>query len=534
MYRVYQFFAATLVGVAFMFGNCQPTKNSKPTLESSLAYTSGPAGREIPHWYAESTSAVIPPQGAPRGDSDCPKGRMLISTGSGAAGDPGTPAIIPRDLGDTTTADPSPIPHSSLGGLSANDYLPVSGDNILTRRKNGDLVLVWAGITWDPFPNDTPVWSGYDHVYGHKGVRGALFSWVSSDCGTSWQPLTTIDSGDSKLLNGDCGWPREGWHGGFDREEVYADPFTGNLYLTAGSVSGGHPSFKAPGRSHMLLFVLRPGATSWELLVSFDGTNPQNQTNFESVGAPVAMTTTEQGRLYLAQCVGDKPTLYWMDKEAIASGQKTLSGKADIFFGPEKPENQKPENKCATLPAGSIAGNFASYYASWPIISRWYAGPSSGVRIAYPAVEGGQQVARIIAVNDTSGPKIDVTPLTTLNAGNLSLLQAAFIENDPTEAKGKTDVTAMYWLAADQKAMWASYTIFRGPIFQDVKYLSAADGNPRSWVPQLYAQWGGDYLRGAFFFDGKDLNYFMQWPESDNSTTKPNLNLHYRIIKVNP
>ncbi|MEA2238906.1 MAG: hypothetical protein QOC81_3630 [Thermoanaerobaculia bacterium] len=515
--------------VAASFSLLTACKTTAP--DDALAYTSGPGGMKTPHWYAESTSAMITATG-PRTDGDCMNGRLVIASGSGAAGDPGTPAIILRDLNDTTTVDPAPLDHSVLEGVTAtNDYLQISGDHVLVRRKNGDLVLVWAAMTWRPFPNGKPAWGDYLYTNGHKGVRAGLFSWTSSDCGKSWKALTLFDSGDSKVVNGDTGWPRATWFGGFDREEVYADPFSGNVYLTTSSRSGGHPDFpQFAARSHMLLLVLKPDATAWHVLVARDSSAAADN-NFDSISPPVEMTTTEQGRLYMAQCNGITPVLYWMDAVAIAAGKSTLSGKLEIPFGPLKGPLAEV-NKCATLPGGSIAGNFDSYYASWPLISRWYSGPAGGVRIAYPAISDGRQVVQIMGINDTGGPKIDVTSLATLDGGSYSILQGAFIENDPTEFRGKTDITAMYWLEGDKDELRASYTFFRAPFFDKPKVLSTKSGQPYTWVPKLYGNWAGDYVKGASAYDGTAFNYFMQWPESEAGVATPNLNLHYRILKA--
>ena len=512
-----------VMAAVVLFGGCMTFP-----MEDSAPYTSGPEKRDVPHWYAESTAAIFP-TGGPRSDDDCVLGRMIVASSSGAAGDPGTPAILLRDF-HNTAADLTPLDHAKIQGIDGKDDLTITADHILVRRATGELILIWGGVTWDDeFPGATPAWSSVDvRGDGRKGLRAVLYSFRSFDCGSTWTAMKEIDAGDSNLLNGDLGWPRDNWHGGFDRLEAYADPFTGNVYLTAWSVSGGRPSIPTvPQRAHMVLFLLRPGQTQWELLVSFEASG-SNTGTFDSVDVPMVMATTNQGRLYLAQCDGGTVKLYWMNKDHIAIGNKSLSGKMDLVKAGEG-------NDCATLPAGSIAGGFDSYYDSWPLLSRWYAGPSSGgVRLAYPMVENGRQVARILMINDLTGPKIDVTELTTLDAGDRSIVQAAFIENDPTEMQTLTDVTAMYWLAGNREAMQAEYTIWRGPFFEKTKALSVSNGKTVSWVPKLYGNWGGDYFRGASYAAGGKVFYFMQWPQSDATAAEPNSNLHYRVVAAKP
>jgi hypothetical protein len=511
-----------LAVVIVLFAGCTtfPMKDSAP-------YTSGPKNRPIPHWYAESTSAIIP-SGGPRSDSDCPTGRMIVVSGSGAAGDTANPAIFLRNFGDSAE-DIKPLDHAKIAGLTAKDDLTISGDNMLVRRANGDLVLVWLGITWDAFPGTPPAWAGIDpRNNGRIGERAAIYTFVSSDCGNSWSALTEVDSGDTGLLNAELGVPRGGWFGGFDREEVYADPFTGNIFMTVSSVSGGHPSIPSePIRFHMLLFVLRPGAPKWDLLTFFEASG-SNAGTFENTNVPMVMTTTAEGRLYLAQCVGGAVKLYWMDAGAIAIGSETLSGKMHVVKAGEGKD-------CAIVPGGTFPGNFNSYHASWPLISRWYGAGTGGVRIAYPIVEQGRQLVRIMQVDDLSEPQISAGELTTLSKpGPLSIVQGAFIENDPTELQTSTDVTAMYWLAADKETMRAEYMIWRGPAFEPVRSLAVNNGQPVTWVPKLYNTWAGDYIRGASYADQGKFFYFMQWPQSDAAAAHPNSNLHYRVVAAKP
>lgn len=510
-----------LAVVVLLLGGCTtfPMKNSAP-------YTSGPKNRPVPHWYAESTAAIIPASG-PRSDADCASGRMIIASGSGAAGDTSNPAIFLRSF-PNTAIEIAALDHARIAGFDAKDDLTISGDNMLVRRANGDLVLIWLGITWDAFPGQVPSWSNISpRNNGRKGERAAIYTFVSSDCGESWTALPEVDSGDSNLLNGELGVPRNGWFGGYDREEAYADPFTGNIFMTVSSVSGGHPEIpNVPIRHHMLLFVLRANTTKWELLTSFEASG-SNAGTFDNTNVPMVMSTTPQGRLYMAQCVAGAVKLYWMDKDAIAAGSKTLTGKTvAIKAGQDK--------NCAIVPAGTIPGKFDSYHAAWPLMSRWWGPGEGGVRIAYPMVEQGRQVVWFVQIEDQKGPEITVGELLTVRSPSRSIVQGAFIENDPTELATGTDVTAMYWLAADEKEMRAEYMVLRGPAFPPIQSLSVKDGQPVTWVPKLYKTWGGDYIRGASYAEKGKIFYFMQWPQSDPATAHPSSNLHYRVVAAVP
>src|SRR6202008_343287 len=89
--------------------------------------------------------------------------------------------------------------------------------------------------------------------------RGVILIFRSTDCGATWTLFSTIDS--AKLLGGKYSYPRpmgdpdgdgdddadvaakdqgtyadgslKWWQGGLDRTEIYACPFTGNIYLTS-------------------------------------------------------------------------------------------------------------------------------------------------------------------------------------------------------------------------------------------------------------------------------------------------------------
>src|SRR5262249_3777956 len=103
-------------------------------------------------------------------------------------------------------------------------------------------------------------------------------------------------------------WPADDSHpqpfpnlGGWDREEVYTDPWTGRVYIGM-SGNGGIPDDNAAGAKYQdtLLFRSGDGGATWTSLP------------ITGLSTPVMMTSIPS-RLFLFTCSGGAPLLWWSD-----------------------------------------------------------------------------------------------------------------------------------------------------------------------------------------------------------------------------
>jgi hypothetical protein len=112
-------------------------------------------------------------------------------------------------------------------------------DNQIIRLQDGSLLASKNGYIWSDL-NPRPAWFGavdipYDDTHVTSRLRNAVYLFQSTDGGASWKPWSTIDS--AVQTEGKYGWPQPsiytstGWGaGGFDRTELYQDPWSGDTY----------------------------------------------------------------------------------------------------------------------------------------------------------------------------------------------------------------------------------------------------------------------------------------------------------------
>jgi hypothetical protein len=474
--------------------------------------------------YAENTAKAVPPGPA------CPLGGIAVATGQPRD----TAQLLNRPLfradGQIDTATASSGILYPTGPDSA-----IATDNQIIRLKDGSLLVAKDSFLWGDI-SPAPVWFG-ETVTGsgdHKGQRGGVQLFRSTDCGQTWTLHSAIDFGTFLggkygvprplgKTNADIGVPfdqqtrhpdgsRRWWVGGQDRTEIYACPFTGLLYLTTRVARGpykketdANPTIAALDTA--LLLYSRDNGKTWEPIK-------------EDLPAwsPLVMTSTPNGRLFVFQLISSQPTVYF-SRSPVSAGQKPeMSPGYPVYY---------MEDGMNVPNAGMKPADVDLFLQLFhPSISRVSTDTaSSKVRAAYHAVNAqGMQESPIITI-DVQDPNTSpvVKPVKRVRAqdpANYSVLYFNFIDPDyvdlPVDTPSNTSVG--YWIEAPRtgladKKFAIRHSIFEGDLNTSCPAnLSVKDGQPRTWST---SQTLGDYMSGGFFWKDQRLNYVAQWVEPD-------------------
>jgi hypothetical protein len=270
--------------------------------------------------YFENAAGAYSPSGA------LPGGRLIVSLGQN-----GTNHLIYRSLVDGSGAFDAAAATTGMT-LPVEPEQAVSTDNQIVRLADGAMLIARNGCIWSDFPAGTlrPPWFDETKIKGcgayRARQRGAVPVFRSQD-GVDWtqvgvidfavaaggaygaprpysnsakqadvKPIGTADSSadppeveQDKDASGNLHW----WIGGGDRTELYACPFTGNVYVSflvaAGPYGGDPPALVRT----CLVFVSHDRGETWELITEDLPDKP-----------PVVMTSTPDGRLFLVQATG--------------------------------------------------------------------------------------------------------------------------------------------------------------------------------------------------------------------------------------
>ncbi|MCJ7512179.1 MAG: NBR1-Ig-like domain-containing protein [Anaerolineales bacterium] len=468
--------------------------------------------------YAEIASAVIPEGVNPA----CPQGKVFI-----AAADNNFPGILSADLTQSGQTLNVTALSASAFSISPDDTFGSADILITTLPKGGLLVVLQGGSVapltpkpawWDVYskdPNTDPSWT--------DGIRGALHLWRSFDCGTSWERLPDIDSASSSIFSGQCGVPQADKNkaprrGGFDREEIYVDPWTGRIFLTTGCMGGGYGSYAAFHAG--VIFSSTDNGSTWTAAA-----------DTLTRATPIVMTSTPNGRLYLAQCVYDDAiqgyptTLYWMDPPWTA-----VEGGVQIFFG----DKTDPGSRCQQLPDASKAGS-AAYTLSAKVIQARVLPPSLSrvhsdalgdtLRIAFPAVLNWRQVARIVNVHIGPDDSVVALPVRSIQAEDSAgdVILANFVETDRFQLKQETNPSMLYWLESNGAGqLFARFALVDDAVkWSPAGDLSRLGGVRDAWTPT--GDFVGDYMKGAFFFQDTQVNFLGAWSVQSKQQVRYNI-----------
>jgi len=466
--------------------------------------------------YFENTAKAIPPS------RRRPGGRIIV-----VGGQPRASArllvrpIVDRagsfDLAAKTEEHPFPFGPSQAPGT----------DNQIVRLKDGSLVAARDSYIWDEFTGDGPAWRD-EIVTGsglHKGQRAGVVLFRSTDGGDHWVRHGAVDMG--LFERGRYGVPRpmdtsgradvapdqqgrnpdgslRWWVGGPDRTELYSCPFTGSLYLTTRVISGPYRDL-CPKLDRLLLLRSRDTGRTWELI----------RDDLPS-WSPMVMTSTPNGRLFLLQCIGSQPTVYFSTNTPRGREKPTISPGYPVYFT----EDGKP----VAAAGGRDVDLF--FQIGHPTISRLSTDrATSAVRVAYQSCgPSNTQEARVISVEarDPSGaPAVgNIATIRAEDPGSYSVMYFAFIDPDYVDMPRRvaSDTSVLYWLETPKKDLpgrrWsARYALFsRDTVVGEPGFLSVSRGRPRLWDRR---QDLGDYMTGGFFWWRDTLHYVAQWVEPD-------------------
>jgi hypothetical protein len=477
--------------------------------------------------YFENTAKVVPPGAA------CPLGRIAMATGQPRD----TAQLLSRPLygadGQVDTASPATGMPYPTGATQA-----IATDNQIIRLKDGSLLAAKDAFVWDDISPNPPVWFG-ETVTGsgdHKGQRGGVLLFRSTDCGVTWTRYATIDF--ATFLGGKYGAPQpmgdtngdgvdeinvpfekqgkrpdgslKWWVGGQDRTEIYVCPFTGLLYLTTRVGSGAYkkeldPNPLLPHRDTAMLLYSKDNGISWELV----------KEDFPS-WSPLVMTSTPNGRLFVFQLVGSVPTVYFSKAPVSAGQQPEMSPGYAVYYS----------DGTTSIPNSTVnpADVDLFYQLYHPSISRVSADTTtSKVRASYHTVNAqGMQESPIVTIDvqdaNTSPVVKPVKIVRAQDPANYSVLYFNFIDPDyidlPLATPSNTSVA--YWIEAPRKGLADEKFAIRHAQFDGAintscpANLSLQNGQPRTWAT---SQPLGDYMTGGFFWKDQRLNYLAQWVE---------------------
>jgi hypothetical protein len=456
--------------------------------------------------YAEIASAVIPKGTNPA----CPQGKAFI-----VAAETNFPGILSADLSQSgQTFNVTALPSTAFS-ISPDDQF-LSADVLIATLANGGLFVVMQGGTVAPISPQPEWWAVYSKnsktdPQWTDGHRGALHLWRSYDCGGTWQRLPDIDSASPAIFSGKCGYPGADKNGaprrgGFDREELYVDPWTGRLFLTTGCMGGGYGSY---AKFHAgAVFTSADDGFSWTAL-------PDTLAR----ATPIVMTSTPSGRLYLAHCVFDDvtkgypATLYWLDPPWT-----TLEGGVQIFYGTKT----DPGSRCDQLadagtpgsPPFTLSAQVVQARVFPPSLSRIQSNASGDtLRVVFPAVLNWRQVARVVNVFVAPDDSVTAVPAHSIHAEDPAgdVILPAFVETDRFQLKAETSTAILYWLESTATGeLFARYALVdNASAWSPAGDLSILGGARDDWTP--VGDFLGDYLKGAFFFQDGKLNFLGAW-----------------------
>ncbi len=606
---------------AFMLTNSAPMIVS--ALPSDIELLAPDADPSNPKHDAETTAVAIAPGEKP----NCPKGRLIVSSGWRSNYIIAGPSFMPTPgqttqllITDLTPGAPTklvnlPIPKGKVG---------IPGcDSILTKAANGDILFIYLYAVADPVtdPKYKPAfdgWKGYN-----EGWRCAFALWRSTDGGDTWttptqgafsspgqlsqitakSPSIILDTANMDGMSsingvleaGEYAWPQtdknKPWFGGYDREELYADPWHPNvLYITCGVRSGtaingdGTLMFEGHAVYQNVLFSSLNGGATWSSpTVLGYGFNP-----------PIMMTSVPplaahpQGRLYILGRGAHAPKLRWSDDfgKTFSSGVECISDDTnqDLYFGNVEP---------GAMP---LSTNIRSHFA----LARGATNDQfDTVRVAYSGTKYGHQNIIVSNVIVRANGKATVESGTIISPQDIlhgHILFPHFIETDQCGAmKAKTANSAVLaWIEGSRQSSEKFLKPIANPVLQsgekgerqenkgrpsnpygeqppvaasikggvatlaerasdqvctkamffgnatehslgDAKALgpiSLINKQRRDWNP--LGGFFGDYTKGAFFGGMTDgsLNFIVQYPSRRSDVTPQHVN--YNVVSLHP
>nr|HEX4316545.1 hypothetical protein [Kofleriaceae bacterium] len=449
-----------------------------------------------PGTYFENTCKVVAPTSA------MPRGRVVLNIGQPRS----VAGLVYRDLLDAS----SNLASAALGTRVPYPIDPATQfnatDNQIIRLQDGSLLALKNGYTTADVSPPPPWFNTGSFQYGTSvfsgQARNCVFLFGSTDAGSTWTLRSVIDS--AVVEGGKYGWPQpnEGptgfGIGGFDRTELYQDPYSGHIYVSGHGDAGPYTVGGVTTENHAgVIFRSTDNAHTFSTFHVF-----ASEWNY----APYEMTSTPDHPLIVIEIKGS-PLLYYVENGVMSAGVDVTASDGGT-----------------ALPAGLDAG--VDDIRGTPVcIARIGAQPSGrdAVWIAYPTVNSHGRTEYVIATvtfGGTATPEVFlVTKVAAADPVNASAMMGSFVQNDHADAATVepvanalfTWVDAPIQTAPDPNALATRCKLFvaDGTTFPSA-YLSVHDGAKRT-----FSRLGmGDYFSGGFVWLNDMLTYFVQWPES--------------------
>lgn len=356
-----------------------------------------------------------------------------------------------------------------------------SNDNQLLRLRNGELLLFHQGVRRD----DDPATLGIP-CDGPGTCRGVEYVFRSTDCGASWSHVVTLDPA---LIEGGL-YYRTSKQGGFDRPEVYVDPFNGDrIYMAVNGVGDS-----AAG---VLLFASDRG-TKWTLIGKIADVSGVRQ-----------LTSVPSGRLYIFGAFdtdGAPPfdaVIYAYDPQANSfSRQLMIPGASEDVNPPPIRMGAEGISRVGSFIDGDV------------------------LRVHYPHREPDGRFSLRIKVVKINDGNIELVAERTIAPKGATVVGATTIETDRLEWRPRTqqNPAIVYWYEISCRSDPAGCPILRGPttvkysLLYDATWTRSAQlaferGSPVSWPS--FVDLVGDYHKGAFWYHKRSglLQFLPIWGE---------------------
>jgi hypothetical protein len=425
-----------------------------------------------------------------------------------------------------------------------------SNDQINVQLAGGDFLLAWNGVSQKPdaaLAKTAPWWNqwplGADNkpnipsVYGdastkRAGRRPAILIWRWNSLSDSWGPISALDSAyaggrnvDGMVHSDQCaqGVP---WVAGFDRPELYADPW--------GAGAGGQ-------RLYLTTACSRPdGDNSEQLFVSSD-TGQSWSGSLRLPEGHTAITATPNGRVWMVQ--------YGGGANSQPSVVLYLSNDKGKSLAPNTPADKPFDVGLAQFPATSAGCDVTGIGSPfvYPLGIAAF-GPSS-VLVAYPSTE---MVKIIDSANNTRTVTRQVVVVQLVSTGNapeadplvipLEVIRAKTPEGSVVMSSLNTDsrpsgspLSLLYWMETTQLSdspclkpttIRARYQVFGLPFLFSHQQgdLSQSDSYIHKPSPVAFDSWNfGDYMKGSSYYDddAQSLRFVAVWAEERFSPADP-------------
>lgn len=509
-------FVATAVAAAGAVTATQVRRTTE-TVVGGTAYADETHDGGSSSWFEPSGALV------PKGTCGNADDRLVVRTDGlyyrDGATDPGPHAVpVPRPAGT-----------ARLGT-----------DSQLARLKDGRLLYLESGRTSKPY-DPPPGWEDFDDW------SRSTFELYVSECGTTFSHALTIDTKD--VDGGRCAWPQQKgdgtpWPGGFDRAELYVDPYGGDVYVST-ACRGGTADDYADEHLYrrMLLLRVAPDVSSWTLTKGV-------QLNY---GVPLAVTSTADGSVYLLRCDYERrPQLL-----RLADRGERLVSVSDVQHDGEA----TAAARCAR--DWDISEKAAGMTVKAPELRLAPAGPRA-VRLAYQHLFDGRPQLRYYTAS--FGPLPAGSPCAAVRAAYLGDLAVPDDGNLPpvpecgarpaySKAKrlyGTDNASIVHFdlIAPDATALgspgamassllyWMEHSPETG--LREVRYVTigASGGwsarrtvSAAPWRPKIPAgSRDADYEYGGYAFVDGRCRYALVWNESHVSPAGDNLYAHWAIV----